>query len=271
MAEFCPVLPAGLYKRLDVSYPGAWHFVHAPQVVGCSQSCAEVVETLKRHKGTTIMDCYAFELDGTLPCIQDVYEAATILRDDNLIIVCPDILKNGKESFDLVRKHAPALSGYGRIMVVPHGRIMTEWMGWAEDCIEFCRNMGMAMPYIGLPRYMGEWGLDTRYKAATWLYHYYHAYVHLLGAGRGLNEVMLAARAPSVMSCDSTAPFAYAMEYGVYREMKHSETKVEMNSDWWNLTLSDVDYGVLRVAQQNIALWKEALKRDIYPEPYLCQ
>jgi hypothetical protein len=211
-----------------------------------------------------ILDCYAFELCGLRPSISDVYEAATILRDDSrrtdLIIVCPDILKDGRGSFELLRDHGLGLSGYGRVMVVPHGASLHEWMSWADQSIDFCHNMGIGTPIIGLPRYMSVWGMSTRYKAATWLHHYYRARVHLLGAGQGLEEVLIAARAPSVMSCDSTAPFAYTMLHGIGNLASLQGTKVEMQPGWWHLDIGEVRAEMIWAAQINIALWKEALR-----------
>jgi hypothetical protein len=267
MTKFAPVLPAALIPEIDTNAPGHWHFVHAPQV----KNNGALLKWLRSLRySTIILDCFAYELQGQLPKIDDIYWVAERLAPttdrgtdrNSLIIVVPDVVKDTGTTFELMR-HAPTLSRFGRVLLVPHTpNGLKEWMVAAEHMIRKARHQEPTNGYmIGLPRYMHEWNptILCRRMAAIWLHQYYpEVPVHLLGSPSSLVEMIKTAAVPNVVSADSTSPFTYGLEHGFYHSEGIAE-KYEMASSWWELNPDRLSGEQIYGAKYNIAVWKERL------------
>ncbi len=259
MADFTPVLPASMFAMLDPPHERSVHFLHAPQLLGPHGD--DIIRRYKDRSCRFIIDCFAYEHPGLVPDTAAVYEVAQLLKGKiRMTIVCPDVLRRADLTMALLRRHGPALGGYGRLMIVPHGDSIVEWMVNCERMLSLCFKMGIDQPYIGLPRYLTEFGMETRNYLACWVgFTYRHCPVHLLGAGAGLAEVIGAAQVPNVQSCDSTLPFAWTYVKGsIYTD---PIAKVEMPEEAWELEGLHPRTDLIRYMQLNISIWKERLRR----------
>lgn len=276
MAIFMPVLPAALYPHLDTPEAFGNRFVHAPQVVQCKALADWLID--KQHQ-SIFVDCFAYELDGGMPDVRMLHEALKMLRNVRtpVVAICPDVLHDHEATMELFKEHHSALAAYTRmLMVVPHADDPTQWFVNAHELLSLARTRFLAQDLmVGLPRYLCNWDNDTRRSfrlvAAEWLKQYWRDIdVHLLGAGKGLWEIVRVVRgAPNVLSADSTTPYVWALNHGLYTDPWGKE---EMPAEWWDTSLLDdvplkdpTAYGINQhtaaLVKVNIAIWKEAVER----------
>lgn len=269
MANFAPVLPAALLPILDVKNDYHYHFAHAPQV----RTSPWLLKWLQHSdKCTIILDCFAYELDGDKPNVDELYWAADELEANwhTLVVIVPDVLRNPDETSRLAIANLEPLSKYGMPMLVPHAHDLASWFEHAEYLIDIARNGGQRDKFmLGLPRYMHDWttahGEPARSMAARWLRNYYPKVgLHLLGAATGLPEAVCAASSPNVVSVDSTGPFTCGLEIG-FMDSPYIPYKFEMQSGWWDLSIEDLTKVQIEGVRYNIALWKDEL---YYVNPY---
>jgi hypothetical protein len=256
MARFAPVLPAKLYPYVDMSGPNSLHFVHAPQVM----TCEELREWLEIAciDDRIILDCFAYELTGQVPDVDMLLEAAACLQHTDLTIVCPDVVANPEATLELLKENALRLMEYGSLMIVPHGTNLIAWVDCAKRMLDLIQELHLVeMPMFGIPRYLTMIAEQARWIAAAWLAGYAPGfYAHLLGCGSHLGEVLsVVGDHPHVISCDSTLPFAYAMEDMLYPPWPY-RNKIEMRTEWWDATPDTLGQHRMGLLELNIAIWK---------------
>lgn len=187
--------------------------------------------------------------------IEELVAKAKMIGASELII--PDHFMNGEatmesaiENVPYVRKHAPTL----KIMVVPQGETIEEWLYFAKEIIQ------MDIDTIGIPKVLTKLGgRDARLEVLADLGHSLRGLaIHLLGCWENPLELKLIAKAVStgqilpVRSCDSAIAYAYARE-------NMSITSGERPTGAIDFSAKDASIDKLL---HNIMIWEDSVKLD---------
>lgn len=245
MSIFIPVMPLELMPRLSI---GALHFCQAHLFEGLPQGPLQ--QWMEEHARLLILDNGAHELGEA-----DV--SATLKMANQLKpyeVVCPDAYQNKDKTLKLFHAHAPSLASVAeRIMIVPHGKDVVEWVECLETMLGSKTAQGLPNITIGIPKVLDSY-TGGRSAALAWVEAYAPEYeLHLLGMWRWITTpVQLVSSFPRIRSFDSTWPYACAIagEYATNSTNKH------VIQDW---SPGYLPPETLKLAEINIAICQKTV------------
>lgn len=192
---------------------------------------------------------------GVPVSIEELVSKALMIGASELIL--PDHFMQGEatiqsaiECIPYVRKTAPDM----KIMVVPQGETVEEWLYFAREIIQ------LDIDTLGIPKVLTKLGgRDARLEVLADLgYSLRGLSVHLLGCWENPLELKLIAKAVAtkqilpVRSCDSAIAYAYARE-------DMSITSGERPTGAIDFGAKDAPVDKLR---HNILIWEDSVKLD---------
>lgn len=222
--QFAPVMPAHWMRELD---RGQYHLVQAFNVDTIDRSTVKHLKDWGECGGHyVILDNGAYEDQVNIDQLIKVYHA---IHPDE--VVCPDVVKDPKETWNLLKKHyemLAALPGNPKVMVVPHGNCLVEWMYHFSTMVPWCQAYANRTPVVGIPKYLETW-LPRRILVDHLLEYYPTSSqeLHLLGIHQSPREF----KDVRARGGDSTLPVARAMQGKIVGFEWETKYAIE-GSDW---------------------------------------
>ena len=147
-------------------------------------------------------------------------------------IVCPDILRDGPGTRELLGRCGPALEAYtDQLIIVPQCESPAVWWKEAVRMVELAHKV-LSKPFIlGVPGILDEMEPYGRGKALMHLPDNLRPPIHLLGIRSSMMDLFLCVMwTGPILSVDSTLPVALALDG---QSLSTSSAKITMKDEDW--------------------------------------
>lgn len=223
ITRFFPVMPGTAYATLRPTRV----MLQAHQIAGDEY----VLSCLSHREGTILMLDNGVIETGS-PQTHVLLEVAEKVRPN--YIVCPDLLRDGPGTRELLVGCGPVLEAYAdQLIIVPQSEYVEDW--WVEAVVTIrLAHQTLRKPFIlGVPGILDEMEPNGRCRALEHLPDNLRPPIHLLGIRTTITELFLCIlHAGPILSVDSTLPMALALDG---QELSTSSAKVTMKNEDWKL------------------------------------
>jgi len=223
ITRFIPVMPGAAYTILLPR----WVMLQAHQIADDKN----LLHCLAHRQGTILMLDNGVIETGS-PQTHVLLEVAKKTQPN--YVVCPDLLRDGPGTRELLCVHGPILERHtDQMIIVPQSESVSGWWVEAEHMIMVGHEV-LSKPFIlGVPGILDEMEPNGRCRALMHLPDNLRPPIHLLGIRTTITELLLCIlHAGPILSVDSTLPVALALDGHL---LGMSSNKITMKNEDWEL------------------------------------